>query len=821
MPLQRRTILPAMRRTQRTWPYVLAFAVFVTACSGGDDPPGGVDSSGDGVDVADDVAVDVQQPSGDRPEFCVELEAAVAAMLGNFSSAGDSGVDQLMMLITNTSEANRMMFRLAEVAPEEIRTDMEIARDAWTEALDSTAAGVSDPVGALATMLVSVLKSSTSFARVDSWAATNCGQIVFEGQSMPPCPGLPAGGPQFVFPRVFDPHTPARGLLDAVDQIADVVPGTQEFAESLRTSAGQLSPSAVSARELVGRAGWVDRVSVRSSLFGLSDAVSQWCGRAGFDLSEFDMMVPLANVDGTISGVDDLWGECELFELTDGRKGMFECGDRLVSYEFDTAVAYSAAIPVDRLEEFSVEIAEDLVVWKFERTTPARGLDPELVEVGIATLDMRTGDIDEFMITNPDGTKPFNTYIFVATRDRVVFSVQFVGVHVLNLDDGSLTTFPASSGFARNGEGELYAGGWLYLEFGDEQALLNVNTFERQPVQTTAGNITDTLANRFRAVCRERFVGLRPFQLGTVGPAGVSFGPAVDLGNFSSGQPTGVRADVAVVPRQSAIEGVDAAGNILWSLPKSVAESWTTIGGWVLIRNTSGEWVPVDPYRGVEATLPGSVATFVDVVADELPYWSFTKYHFDNVTGDLSAVASDTFVSAPAADVCPTGPTSPPPAASTPADAPDSQVDVPDYSEAFIKSVYPTWVTFSGGVAQDCGVAVLPAARVGGFPADGSDSLIYLYEDPAEAREALDAFVALLRAAADGPVDCVVVGGGLGDQHTAPSSAVPEGSRWRTQWTYLYLGDAYTRDRIARLCGAAVIWEDADMPGSTDLLGCP
>lgn len=68
---------------------------------------------------------------------------------------------------------------LADVAPEEIRTDVERVRDHNQEQLDAAAEALNDPLKALVGSLTSGLASSGSYDRLNDYAGEHCGSRPF------------------------------------------------------------------------------------------------------------------------------------------------------------------------------------------------------------------------------------------------------------------------------------------------------------------------------------------------------------------------------------------------------------------------------------------------------------------------------------------------------------------------------------------------------------------------------------------------------------------------------------------------------------------
>lgn len=76
--------------------------------------------------------------------------------------------------ISALGDIQRMWDELAQVAPEDIRPDVESVRDASAKQLDGAVQAAKDPVSALGSALVSALINSGPMRRVDAYTRKNC-----------------------------------------------------------------------------------------------------------------------------------------------------------------------------------------------------------------------------------------------------------------------------------------------------------------------------------------------------------------------------------------------------------------------------------------------------------------------------------------------------------------------------------------------------------------------------------------------------------------------------------------------------------------------
>jgi hypothetical protein len=110
--------------------------------------------------------------------YCQVVDDSIASMKSNLQKNSEPGAGRLLAALANYSEINRMMQLLKAVAPDEIKTDVEISAASFEEATKS-AGDIGNPVGALGGILSNGLLSSASDQRVDAFTRTNCGIGLF------------------------------------------------------------------------------------------------------------------------------------------------------------------------------------------------------------------------------------------------------------------------------------------------------------------------------------------------------------------------------------------------------------------------------------------------------------------------------------------------------------------------------------------------------------------------------------------------------------------------------------------------------------------
>lgn len=86
-------------------------------------------------------------------------------------------ISGIVTLIAAMGDLNLMWEEAAEVAPEDIQTDVEAVRDAWAQQLETAEKMASDPLGGLASSLMTGITSAGSMQRVDTYTAEHCPEV--------------------------------------------------------------------------------------------------------------------------------------------------------------------------------------------------------------------------------------------------------------------------------------------------------------------------------------------------------------------------------------------------------------------------------------------------------------------------------------------------------------------------------------------------------------------------------------------------------------------------------------------------------------------
>ncbi len=111
----------------------------------------------------------------EKARILEQLEGAQAAA----SASDDEFAGVLLGLggsLQALGELRTYFAKLSDVAPEEIRVEVEIVAEAMDEQLDSAGEAASDPLGSFGNALVTSLTTSGQLASVDEFARSNCGE---------------------------------------------------------------------------------------------------------------------------------------------------------------------------------------------------------------------------------------------------------------------------------------------------------------------------------------------------------------------------------------------------------------------------------------------------------------------------------------------------------------------------------------------------------------------------------------------------------------------------------------------------------------------
>lgn len=102
--------------------------------------------------------------------------SAMSEANGNVAQGDVGGVlGGLAQAVSALADLQKMWDELADVAPDDIRPDVEAVRDSWKEQMDRAKDSAGDPKAALGGALLSSLMASGSWNRVGAYTQEHCG----------------------------------------------------------------------------------------------------------------------------------------------------------------------------------------------------------------------------------------------------------------------------------------------------------------------------------------------------------------------------------------------------------------------------------------------------------------------------------------------------------------------------------------------------------------------------------------------------------------------------------------------------------------------
>ena len=399
---------------------------------------------------------------------------AVAAEAG----AQDEPLLGLALLFGAVGEYQSMIEDLADVAPSEIRSDMERARDSFGRQaeLASDARGLEDFAFAAVSGFIDGLSNRTAFENVDAFASANCGMTVFSltatvaadapvgeedvdaaGSALSeeaPCPDL-----NFVSFDVSSGQV-AAALDDAMEQGVEGLDG-------LATAARDLDPPAMNLGETMGRINWGEG-SANDLAQDINDAVLSVCSRPLFDAdtqAQLTDLLPIGHPDVGLYALGTYDPACEggrfsysgsqemLHSVYNGTHAVVWCGDEVIvlSLQDGTPIRLEGSEHLDISGNPPV-LTDRSVFWVIREEVPASGLDAAGEEQVLLRQDLFAPFVQEEMSR---ARVPTNW----SDEDERVQLLDGTGKHILLgtedelrvlQDDGTVVlTAPSPSGWDR------------------------------------------------------------------------------------------------------------------------------------------------------------------------------------------------------------------------------------------------------------------------------------------------------------------------------------------------------------------------------------
>ena len=353
-------------------------------------------------------------PTRSPEAFCGVVDEYTEELQANVTSA-DGGLSEFLAVFENVGIFRNMLIDLAEVSPDEIRTDVEVVRDQYVQMIDEAGDAASDPLGGIAGMLALALFNGQSYQRIDQYSQANCGVTVFgpapQGEFGPTPPGattttLPpwCGGVRSVALEFtsLDLSADLQGLLsdqsppEFVTAVEGLITGIDE---AVASGAGTLGEALVlSADGPEHFADLADQVNEAASL----------CRQEVFsadDIERARTITPRRNGNSVFVDLDNFYGaECPLgntgewlsssWDIVAGNVATLYCAldyqesFEVVGIDLDSLVPVRVAIPG---LTYPWRTGGGLFVYTQREVVPASGLTGEEVVWTAAAIDVVSG----------------------------------------------------------------------------------------------------------------------------------------------------------------------------------------------------------------------------------------------------------------------------------------------------------------------------------------------------------------------------------------------------------------------------------------------
>jgi hypothetical protein len=575
---------------------------------------------------------------------CHVWDTQALALHNQYQAESDNvSAQSLGDLFAAPANLGRLMGNMAAVAPVGIEADFQALQQAFSQIASSEGQAFTDPLAALGDGLVTSLAVSGSYDRVDSFLSANCGipgsspigsvssgaSAVQTGDSAHTGYGCPTqsvdGQPPFA--DLLTGGTSEVQLtseLTALKKSRDTQVSTA--ARHLLVDVQGLSPAPTSSLEALGRLRFTSDNPV-NLLQTLENEVASDCGGAqllGADaVATFQQATPTPGPTGGIELGDSIYGTCsdgDLLGWTAPFSAVYSCGGTIETVNGSTGAITTSAASVLPNGNQDVELVGSNLMWLDADNTPSQGLTPGTWSVTMRVRGLDGSDIADVPIfttqpTGPGGSTGSAQILASGTSGLVVDSTDLSGNQTVLIFDASgtrIASYPDTGQFF-NGDSATFvtndtvwigqSGGGMLYDLHDQRSLADL---------TTGGGVSNAVQD---GGCRARVLIEVANAAGSTSPYFV---------DDSSGSPTltpvsaayqgnaGDDSDVAaVVPGGVVTTGSDGSGGESvtlfegtggspWTLPSTVAESVDEVGAWLVVTNTSGTKILVNPTTGAQ-----------------------------------------------------------------------------------------------------------------------------------------------------------------------------------------------------------------------------
>lgn len=106
-----------------------------------------------------------------KERYLVAMDASTQSLESGTAGGALAGLGEGLAAI---SDLQAMWKELADVAPDEIRVDVEVIRDENQKQLDAAGGNLDNPLGAIGSAVMSGFKTFGAYQRVDEFTRTHC-----------------------------------------------------------------------------------------------------------------------------------------------------------------------------------------------------------------------------------------------------------------------------------------------------------------------------------------------------------------------------------------------------------------------------------------------------------------------------------------------------------------------------------------------------------------------------------------------------------------------------------------------------------------------
>lgn len=621
--------------------------------------------------------------------YCGELEEGFARMASNAVESGESAPEQFVLVVRNVSEMNRLLSRLAAVAPDEIRPDVEAVAGSWERQGEEIGSAASNPLGGFAQMLGQSMLVSASAAATDAWTLENCGRTLF---GSPPAELLAADGPvdrpidraEAVDTQADETEPPCPWLTDPITR--DSKPGELratleaaasegiDGASSIADRMAALDPPPETPWEAAGRLWWDGGNEPEQVMRTVDHQTQTDCGRPLLDeefWEGFDELGPRPLGDGRIrvgsygrpcssSTWHGFWG-AEQQPMTEDGVAILHCDDPsegvgLTVHLVDMQTGVVSEVPVPERNAWTGRPGHGTwpwftggwMYWVEADEVDASGLDParnrtQLFRAALESLSdtelLYVAEVEPGWYRNPDGP-PASLEIVGAHEGRVLVvdtAREDVTLRIFDTD-GQQTT--ESVGVGAKNPVLAWPGVVQYGEHVVDLRRATMHTVE------SVSNVTFPLEIWKRDACTGarfehggEFLQGRPLVRWEIDKDGLLSSTVISL---DSRPPSG-----PLVPMANGLLAIptrgywgdwtyySSSGDAVWELPGEVVDRGQVFDGQLFVMTVADELIAVDTATGEEGSADLATLAVAEALLDDATLW------IDPTTGDAELRMDD------------------------------------------------------------------------------------------------------------------------------------------------------------------------------------